>query len=214
MTGESANARCVVLCPPRSGAAQAPVELRHALAPRARTIEATDDALTAMSALVELERGFTRGEHRDPMLLLLVEPDRLGPAAAALVASVSKYAPRAAVWRFDPRAERRLAPYTADAADSVTRAPRPFSPPGPRAPRPARVEGSVLSAGGFVSWAGFPPTTAKRAPGLKYTGDEPPVSGEVKSSPTNGAATPMVSISDEELNMLLNGETGEERSTR
>ncbi|MFM9957176.1 MAG: hypothetical protein ACKVZJ_03805 [Phycisphaerales bacterium] len=167
----SSSPRCVALCPRagRGAAVVLPSELRDLLAQRNAAVECFDNALAALAALMVHERGFANGAHRDPMLLILVEPSKLRDTEM-LVAAAAKYAHHAAVWQYDPASERRLARYTAPIGVPASANGGPSAMPGPADAQangsgPAALRRPVLSpprpalsasGGSFVSWGGMP----------------------------------------------------------
>jgi hypothetical protein len=226
----TALARCVVWCPrdpsaPREQPAKLPRELRELLAPRASSVECHAEPLDALASMVLHERGFVSGAHKDPMLLILVEPSRL-VGIDALVAAMSKYAHRAAVWQYDPASPKRLARYTAPIAPPESNGHSHSNGNGngnaaTPAPRPRTIAATPPA---FVSWVGMPgpmPTpqnTQRPAPRLRLAGEattpaEAPVkplptatvSGLPSVAPTPSNAPPAAkpSLTDEEVAMLL-----------
>jgi hypothetical protein len=211
----------------REPPAKLPKELRELLAPRASSVECHAEPLEALASMVLHERGFVSGKHKDPMLLILVEPSRL-EGIDALVAAMSKYAHRAAVWQYDPASPKRLSRYTAPIAPAESNGHAHTNGNGngnatTAAPRPRTV---AATAPAFVSWVGMPgpmPTPQnppRPAPRLRLTGDattptEAPnkplptaaTTGISNASPTPSNSTPTPAtkplLTDEEVAMLL-----------
>lgn len=229
-------ARCVVWCPRDASAdrtlpAKLPKELRELLAPRASSVECHAEPLDALASMVLHERGFVAGTHKDPMLLILIDPSRL-VGIDALVAAMSKYAHRAAVWQYDPASPKRLSRYTAPVSPPTTNGASNGHTTGngngigslPTAsPRPHTV---AATAPAFVSWVGMPgpmtapPNTPRPAPRLRLAGDTPtpadtpPKPTAIAQGPTSAIAAPSPSnqtptnnrkpaLTDEEVAMLL-----------
>lgn len=229
--GGSALARCVVLCP-RSGGADAvlPDELRLLLDNRASSMTCFSEPLSALAAMVVHERDFSGGRHKDPMLLILVEPARLA-AVEALVAAMSKYAHRAAVWQYDPASAKRLARYVAPVVNPSSTANGASNGAGTvQSNNGAKPRSVAAAAPAFVSWVGMPGAVSggmsggvaapKPAPRLRLAGEAAHSSGSVEPSapstahatgtvapttPAAPAAAPKVrpELTDEEMAMLL-----------
>lgn len=221
----SGATRCVVVCPPDSGAdPRLPDELSALLGARATVLNIETDPVRAMSYLVIHERAFLRAEHKDPMLLLLVEPARI-PRCELLVAAASKYAPHAPVWQYVANAAKRLSRYVSPSeipAGIIAPAPG-VRPPQPRpAPTTPTAPRGVTGPSGFVSWAGLPraapaPAAPRPAPKLRLAGEAAPqpTGGDDPAKPAAPASIrPGVTLTDEEMRMLLNGDHEPATSTR
>ncbi len=216
-------ARCVMLCPRRLRGVP-PADIAGELAGRGALIECTSDAMQAMAALVELERSLVRGEHRDPMLLVLVEPGEL-TMIDELVAGCARYAPRAVVYRYEANAPKRLSRYAAGpsiapGANGPEPGALPFQPRGEasRAPRGDAPASPPFGTGGLVSWAGLaaprpgPRSSPRPAPSAPLRlADAPPEHPaqrrpDARSEPARNGKEPAngrAQLSEDELRMLL-----------
>ena len=245
---------CVALCPAAGGSTRngsvaaapvsLPVELREVLAQRRAAVHAEAEPLLALAALVKHERRLAAapksGAKGEPLLLLLVEPSRLG-RVEGLIAAVSKYAPHAAVWTFDSTAARKLARYVAPvpgasggagisggAVASGGNGVRAANGNGRPALQVVPSGGGGMASGGsggFVSWVGLPRPVAR--PRLKLAdGPAAPAEAASKIPAASGAAAAdqapeakpaRSALTEQELAMLLgdgprnNGSGGTQR---
>ncbi len=201
--GSAALARCVVLCPRSNNAApELPAELRGLLAPRASSVACFDEPLRALAEMVMHERGFAGGEHKDPMLLILVEPGRL-PQVEPLIGAMSKYAHRAAVWQYDPASARRFSRYVAPVS-----APTHGSSNGHTSSAPAagvKPRTIAAAAPAFVSWVGMPGNLSGGLGGG--------VSGGSASSQNAPRPAPRLRLAGEASSVVANGNPAQPTTT-
>lgn len=217
------RARCIALCPRTDSGSVPPLpaELQSLLAERSSIIECHAEPLEVMASLVIHERAFASGTHREPMLLILVEPSKLF-GVESLVRAMSKYAHHAAVWQYDPASARRLSPYAAPVAPPPTNGNGRTVGNGngnARAPEgQPRARTVASTAPSFVSWVGMPraaPPEALPTPKLRLAGT--PSSETAAATAGQGPARPTAvkpALTDEEMAMLLGNDTPGENNIR
>jgi hypothetical protein len=201
-------ARCVLWC-----AAAPPTELLDALARRRVIVTQTTDPYRALATLCRLHAG------RDgvPPVLLLVQPSR--PAAADLARAAWTYAPRAAVWMFDPSSNPQLRGVVEADADGWAQSASHQSDNGaPTKPKVVVMPGGGLNAGGTIARIGGPGMGGSprprendgpaRASALRLSHDSGVERGPVRDDDLGPAGTesggrPRPLLSPEEIAMLL-----------
>lgn len=213
----------------RRGSA-APAELVKSLSRHGAAVETCQDAFSAMARAcrgTQAGRAISSGG-RSPAaargsIVLLVEPTRL-EGSAAFVEAVRRYAPRCAVWWYDPAQKPSLRAVTGDDIRSW-RAPAPaagFRLPGTGLTSTVWTGPNLAGLGAGGSTHGPAPAAQPAGPRLKLTGPAPEAVTrvEVKPAPVaelaahdgRGTATPEDPaaashtrdlLTPEELSMLL-----------
>lgn len=198
---DTVRSRFVVVCPPdEHGRTVPPEPLSRVLATRNANVVVRAGVYAAMCDLMEHERDVASGHPREPMVVLVVEPDRV-PMATELVGAVLRYVPHAVCWRFDADREPQL---------------RAFDE-GPRAREVIGAQGPGVTVRRDVGPI-RPRPTQSPAPRLRLTADEP-IDAPLEPRPDEeeDAEPERPALSEEELDMLLSDDwedqTGRTRPT-
>lgn len=199
------RSRFVLLCAPdREGEVHPPEALRRALLARDAEVTIRTSAYDAMADLVEHEQSLRARQRREPMVLLLVEPESLAHAQA-LAAAAARYTPHAVCWRFGAADDPQLRAFE-------------IEPEGPT--RDAGAAGPGVTVSPDVAEALGPRRRHVAAgPRLRLTEDAPPVEADEaeleRGAPEVGEGgdepeRPL--LTEEELEILLSDDW--ERQTR
>lgn len=212
-TGGGADARVILWS--RAGS-EPPVDLVASLERRGLRIEWAHDAFGALARLC-VAHGRGGGSVR-PVALVMNDPGRLD-GAAELVEQARTRAPRAIVWVWDPEGSVALRPWRETDGNVAARAPEPEPGAHPQPeivvkPRPEPVRGGAPElrlAGDGPLQGGFEPEEGGADGGLAANPE--PATDEIEAGEGDEPATQSdtgpkrVSLSDEELAMLLGDDT-------
>lgn len=215
--------RCVVL---HFGPAEPPKELFTALAARAVEVDFVAHPALAMAQLVIAERAARRlarmpDRPRPPgVILVVVDPSRWD-ALAALIDAAAKYAPRAALWQYDPALSPRLGALRAPPATGApavgpvqdarpTHAARITAPPAPMAARSAEsppASAPILRLVGTPVEA--PANRREDAPAAAYAPTPAPFTITDELAANDDHADRLPELTPTELEALLHGGLGQ-----